>query len=407
MNAMRGNHAAILVAGGAGRRLGNPAGGKAAVDVGGRPLLQRVVDAVTESVTRLVIVRAAGQQLPALRASSGVAVDVIVDSQTDAGPLAAAVDGLRFLVKVSEPPRCCLLAACDLPQLSPVVVRHLLTACEQTDAWVVPRVAGHLQPLLSAVPLAVLPLIEQHTGSGRRDLRGLIDAIPSHVLEEDALRRCDPSLASFLDIDTAEDLATIARMNDTPSPSADATFGFPQVVEQFLAAPDGSPRLPELGPGKPVEGHRQRLASLTIDELCAGYRIQDAAAAHCCLAGLWLWNDFLEESHQISQGIETADGSFWHGIMHRREPDPGNAKYWFHRVGDHPVFPQLAAEAARLADGVRSPMRADRWGPAAFIDWSCSVSPGSAEEQLVREIAAVEWRLLFAACLRKACGEPA
>jgi len=406
MNAMRGHHAAILVAGGAGTRLGRPAGGKAAVDVGGQPLLHRVVEAVSEVVSRLVIVKAAGQQLPALRAASAVAIDVIVDSQTNGGPLAAAVDGLQFVAKASRPPRCCLLAACDLPRLSPAVVRHLLAACEQTDAWVVPRVDGHLQPLLSAVPLAVLPLIEQYRGSGRRDLRGLIDAVPSHVVKEDEFRRFDPSLASFLDIDTAKDLATIARMNDTP-PSAASASGFPPVVEQFLAAPDGSPRLPELGPGQPVKGHRQQLAALTVDQLSAGHRIQDAAAARCCLAGLWLWNDFLEESHQISQGIETADGSFWHGIMHRREPDPGNAKYWFHRVGDHPVFPQLAAEAARLADGVRSPMRADRWDPAAFIDWSCSVSPGSAEEQLVREIAAVEWRLLFAACLRKACGEPA
>ncbi len=407
MNAMRGDHAAILVAGGAGTRLGRPADGKAAVIVGGRPLLQRVVDAVSESVRRLVIVRAAGQRLPALHAASGAAIEVIVDSQTGGGPLAAAIDGLRFLAKASRPPWCCLLAACDLPRLSPVVVQQLLATCEQTDAWVVPRVAGHLQPLLSAVPLAVLPLIEQYKGSGRRDLRGLIDAIPSHVLEEDAFRRCDPSLGSFLDIDTAEDLATIGSMNDMPPPSAAAAFGFPPVVQQLLAAPDGSPRLPELGPGKPVEGHRQRLASLTIDELCAGHRIKDAAAARCCLAGLWLWNDFLEESHQISQGIETADGSYWHGIMHRREPDPGNAKYWFRRVGSHPVYPVLAAEADRLTGGAYFPACAGRWDPAAFIDWSLSVRSATVEEETARQIAATEWRLLFAECLRQACGGPA
>ncbi|MFO0222939.1 MAG: hypothetical protein ACK56E_06450, partial [Planctomyces sp.] len=69
------------------------------------------------------------------------------------------------------------------------------------------------------------------------------------------------------------------------------------------------------------------------------------AAAQCFAAGLLLYWDFAEESHQISQTMErrgnprTAD--YWHGIMHRREPDAGNAGYWFRRVGDHPVLRQL------------------------------------------------------------------
>lgn len=58
-------------------------------------------------------------------------------------------------------------------------------------------------------------------------------------------------------------------------------------------------------------------------------------------AGLWLYVDGLHESHRISQNMPGATGAFWHGIMHRREGDFGNAKHWFHQAGDHPVLETL------------------------------------------------------------------
>ena len=120
-------------------------------------------------------------------------------------------------------------------------------------------------------------------------------------------------------------------------------------------------RVCELGPGDSVQNLRDRLTALTPNELFAPLHITDHDMAKCCLSGVWLWNDFLDESHTISQNVETTTGSYWHGIMHRREEDFSNAKYWFRRVGSHPVFDDLARAAAQLAEEFEAT------GEAAFL----------------------------------------
>src|SRR5215207_7144377 len=84
-------------------------------------------------------------------------------------------------------------------------------------------------------------------------------------------------------------------------------------------------RIPELGPGKPNESARTGLSALSLDSFPT---VRDREAAIGCISGLWLLHDFLDESHTISQDLPGWIGSYWHGIMHRREPDAGNAKYW-------------------------------------------------------------------------------
>src|SRR5689334_2723957 len=113
-------------------------------------------------------------------------------------------------------------------------------------------------------------------------------------------------------------------------------------------------RLMPLGPGSPNAAMRPQLEQLQNNLLD---KARDRNFALACMAGLWLYHDFLDESHAISQDLHTIEGSYWHAIMHRREPDYWNANYWFRRVGAHPIYASLCVE-----------MNAKSWDAAGFVD---------------------------------------
>lgn len=158
-------------------------------------------------------------------------------------------------------------------------------------------------------------------------------------------------------------------------------------------------RLPELGPGTPNGPARPSLQSLRVESLFPALRDREAATA--CLSGLWLYHDFLDESHTISQDLPGWIGSYWHGIMHRREPDASNAKYWFRRVPSNPVFQALASDAAELG----LPLKGG-WDPFGFID-QCERERGTGSdgEMICRRVQLREMQLLFDCCYREAVGQ--
>jgi hypothetical protein len=178
-----------------------------------------------------------------------------------------------------------------------------------------------------------------------------------------------------------------------PQPFDPSAYG--PTVADLLAAE----RLAPLGPGVPNAAARSTLAALDVDRALAPQPVRDRDMARACLAGLWLHHDCLGESHAISQEIDTATGSYWHGLMHRREPDASNATYWFRRVGEHPIFDPLAREAQAL--GLR--LDSTGWNPFAFIHL-CEKhrDTRSPEEDLLRRVQQREWQLLFEWCYRHA-----
>jgi len=153
-----------------------------------------------------------------------------------------------------------------------------------------------------------------------------------------------------------------------------------------------------LGRGEPNEAMYAELDRLTVAGAFAHAQIVDDDMAQVCLAGVWLLHDFLDDSHSICQNIDTPSGSFWHAIMHRREGDFSNAKYWFRRVGEHPVFEPLAQQVLSQPVAAAALVLDGRWDPFLMVD-ACH-----AGSNFCFDVQQWEWELLFAHCYAEATG---
>jgi hypothetical protein len=165
-----------------------------------------------------------------------------------------------------------------------------------------------------------------------------------------------------------------------------------------------------------VHGHgdddaRAALEMLTPDQLLS-VPVTRAPDARAMLAGLWLWHDWLDQSHTISQSLHDANGSFWHAIMHRREGDFSNSKYWYDKVGRHTMLSVIGVAVASAIDSLpadKSLVRllAGGWSPHAFVDLVEDVSRQADDPRLpvVMAVQRIEWRILFDHCTRQAGGK--
>lgn len=153
--------------------------------------------------------------------------------------------------------------------------------------------------------------------------------------------------------------------------------------------------LVQRGPGRP------RLVAAITEEALAGVAPRASRPARLALAaGLLQVLDAWEASHEAAQEADDrGEGRFspyWHGIAHRREPDAGNASYWFRRVGRHALFPALAEAARPLVDPADpGPVGRDGWDPFAMIDRCTRARRGTDQERLARRLQRLEMAMLL------------
>jgi hypothetical protein len=148
---------------------------------------------------------------------------------------------------------------------------------------------------------------------------------------------------------------------------------------------------------------RPRLVAAVSEEVLSALAPRASRPARLAFAaGLLQVLDAWDASHEAAQEAddlgERRFSAYWHGIAHRREPDAGNASYWFRRVGRHALFPALAGSAEALVGrGESIPIGADGWDPFAMIGLCTRARRGTDQERLARRLQRLEMAMLLEA----------
>lgn len=185
-----------------------------------------------------------------------------------------------------------------------------------------------------------------------------------------------------------------------------------RLVDEFAGdSPLESPSLPVLAPRHPDRSGnwlKSHLDAVSPEELVS--RITSPADGVALKAGLLQIHDYLDASHELSQSVQGhgrhSAGDYWHAIMHRREPDYSNAKYWLRNVGAHPVFKKLATAVDSILAQTNSPaaetvrrklLSGSGWDPFAFVDFCQECNRGGDSEltQIAKQIQWAEMQFLL------------
>jgi molybdopterin-guanine dinucleotide biosynthesis protein A len=195
-------YSAIILAGGRGKRMGHRE--KALMAINGQPLVTYVIKSLEKLVDEIIISvrdQAQGELLDQILPGYSYAYDEFEHR----GPLSGILSGLALCRN-----EFCFIAACDMPSINENVVKMLFSKSEAYDAVIPRREDGFLEPL-HAVYRCVSMIRETKKAIERGESIILAPIVKMNVnyLDIEDIRKIDPNLRTFININTPEDMKSI------------------------------------------------------------------------------------------------------------------------------------------------------------------------------------------------------
>jgi len=187
----------IILAGGASRRMGQD---KAVIQVGGVRLFDYVYAKLRDLFAEIIIVTNQLQYFREYQAK------IFVDEIPGAGSLGGLYTGLKRARNDY-----CFCTACDMPFLKPELIIHLIEKRFDYDV-VIPITKEGLEPLHAVYSKRCIVPMKRLLEKGEFKISGLLPHVHAGYCEEEEIKAIDPSLTSFINVNTKKDLVKLKRM---------------------------------------------------------------------------------------------------------------------------------------------------------------------------------------------------
>jgi len=182
----------IILAGGKGHRMGGK--NKAFLTVGGKPLIDRILEVYRDLFQEILIVT--NSPLDYLFYDCRIVTDMIKEK----GSLGGIYSGLSFSSHEH-----CFVAACDMPFLDRTFIRFMMDRAQAHDI-VVPRSPDGFQPLHAVYSRQLIPAMERMIGEDRLKIALLFKKGKTLTISPEAIASFDPGGRMFMNINSDEDL---------------------------------------------------------------------------------------------------------------------------------------------------------------------------------------------------------
>jgi molybdopterin-guanine dinucleotide biosynthesis protein A len=181
----------IVLAGGRSSRLRMD---KAFLEVGGQPIIERIVDRLVKIGDEVLLVTNTSKRFAYL------GLRMVEDVQPGQGALVGLYSGLRAARNEYS-----LVVACDMPFLDLRLLRYMILLTPGQDV-VIPRMGDLLEPLHAIYSQACLEPIERVLARGGRRIVECFPEVRVRYLDLQEVDILDPEHLSFFNVNTLDDL---------------------------------------------------------------------------------------------------------------------------------------------------------------------------------------------------------
>jgi molybdopterin-guanine dinucleotide biosynthesis protein A len=190
----------VILAGGANARFGGAR--KGLVDVDGRRVVDRVLEAVRPATDELLLI--ANDE--AVRAAVA-GVPARADVRRERGSLVGIHSALTCCVDAA------LVVAWDMPFVSSGLLAALRRRGEELHVAVIPEGARGLEPLCAYYPKSALDVVERQLDAGELRVSAFIEALPHHgILSRRDVSRFGAPERLFANVNSPADLVAARSM---------------------------------------------------------------------------------------------------------------------------------------------------------------------------------------------------